>query len=219
MKLILFALLFTIAFSTPTLAHGIIAPQFNLPGPPSLGSEADQADYQTVLSYQNTRTNDDCTRASSEVTITLAHFFGAPYGNLTAAEVSLWSDFMSKLSNTVNPTIGDAKNEWKRPRPYQTHADIEPCIQRETSYSYPSGHSAISELYARALSIAYPERTEAFKARALQIAQDRMIGGVHYPSDIQDGNLLGDQLFDEQNQNGTLETSIHQVLQAASISH
>lgn len=80
----------------------------------------------------------------------------------------------------------------------------------ESSFSYPSGHSALAEFYARILSIALPDRAADFKARALQIAQDRMIGGVHYPTDVRDGVLLGDQIFDDENQNGALVTSILQ---------
>ena len=194
--------------STPSFAGKFLGSTFNLPGAPVTGSAEDLSDYQTLLGYQNTRLPDDCKRASSEVSISLATFFGAPYGTLTAQEVSDWTPFINSLNSNAYATISTAKNEWQRERPYLAHSDIHPCITLESSTSYPSGHSALAELYARVLEIAFPTRTADFKARALQIALDRSLGGVHYPTDIRDGNLLGDQIYDSQNVNGELDREI-----------
>ena len=183
---------------------------FRLPGAPVAGSVTDVSDYQQVLEFQNTRTPEDCARATSEVKISLASFYGAPYGPLTDAEVSHWDLFFVSLAVEAGPTIGLAKNQWQRPRPFVTHSDIHPCVHMDTSFSYPSGHATLAEFYAKALEIAFPERAPQLKARALQIALDRSIGGVHYPSDIHDGNLLGDQIYDWENKDGALENRIRQ---------
>lgn len=201
---------FFILFTCPSFAQSNLGSLFNLPGAPVAGSAEDIADYQAVLNAQNSRTATDCARATLEVKINLDHFFGAPYGNLTADEVSHWTSFISTESIAAGNTIAAAKSKWSRPRPFVSHTDIQPCIKMESSFSYPSGHSALAEFYARILSIALPDRAADFKARALQIAQDRMIGGVHYPTDVRDGVLLGDQIFDDENQNGALVTSILQ---------
>jgi acid phosphatase (class A) len=202
-------LVFALVCSVSSSSFAFDFAPFNLPGAPALGSPEDQSDYEQVLQYQTVRTTADCARATSEESITLATFYGAPYGPLTADEVTHWSAFVNGLYMTAQIPIGLAKAQWKRPRPFKSHSDIHPCIKLEPSYSYPSGHSAISEFYARVLSVAFPDRATAFKTRALQIALDRSVGGVHYPSDIRDGNLMGDQIYDSENQNGALEKRIH----------
>ena len=207
MKTTFLALGFLI-LSVPAFAQSTLPSFIILPGAPVTGSAEDISDYQTVLAYQNSRTANDCTRANSEVKISLDHFFGAPYGTLTPAEVTRWSDFVNNFSNSASGAIGLAKKNWNRPRPSMSHSDIQPCVPRETSASYPSGHATIAEMFARVLEVAYPNRAADFKNRALEIAQDRMIGGVHYPSDIRDGIVLGDEIFDNQNQNGAFVDQI-----------
>jgi len=64
---------------------------YQLPGAPTPGSPERQSDYQALLTLQQTRTAQDCTRAASEVTITLATFCGPPYGPLTTAEVKQYN--------------------------------------------------------------------------------------------------------------------------------
>ena len=190
-------LAFSFLFLTFSSAHAQSLPSFiQLPGAPALGSQEDQSDYEQTLAYQNSRTADDCARAATEVKITLSSFFGAPYGPLSSQEVSHYSKMFEDLYTELSGYIGSTKKQWSRPRPFVTHTDIKPCIKLDSSFSYPSGHSATSEFYARVLSVVLPDRADALKARAKQIALDRNIGGVHYPSDVRDGSLLGDQIFD-----------------------
>jgi len=210
MKPFLFLFAFVTLSALQTFAQSPFQPLYNLPGAPVEGSADDVGDYQQLLAIQNTRTTADCMRAASEVKISLASFYGAPYGNLTAAEVKNWTGFIQSVNLKADATIALAKNQWKRPRPYVTHKDLKPCISRESSTSYPSGHSALAEFYARILEVAFPPRAADFATRALEIAHDRNVGGVHYPIDTRDGRLLGDQIFDDQNQNGDLENRIHQ---------
>ncbi len=203
------ALLFLSLLTTSAHAQVQSLPDFvQLPGPPATGSAEDQADYAQNLALQISRTPDDCARASTEVKITLASFFGAPYGPLSDQEVSRYNQLFENLYLEANGYIGIAKQQWQRPRPYVAHPDLKPCIKLESSSSYPSGHSALAEFYARVLIVLFPDRSEVMKARAKQIALDRNIGGVHYPSDIRDGNLLGDQIFDHEDLNGDLTRKI-----------
>jgi len=47
---------------------------------------------------------------------------------------------------------------------------------------------------AYALAIKFPKRAKLFFKRANAIAKNRMLGGVHYPSDIRAGKKLADYL-------------------------
>lgn len=55
------------------------------------------------------------------------------------------------------------------------------CVKKSWGYSYPSGHSSFSRVFANVLSDIVPERRAEFFARADEVAQDRVIGGVHFP--------------------------------------
>ena len=167
-----------------------------LPGAPAQSSPEDVKDYQTLLELHKTRTKADCARGASEVKINLENFYGPAYGPLTAAEVKKWQPIFDKLANLAWPLIGIAKDKWQRPRPFNAHADLTPCVKLEKSFSYPSGHAAMSHYFMHLLEQLKPEQKDAIVARAEQIAHDRNIVGVHYPSDVRDGKVLGDEIYD-----------------------
>jgi acid phosphatase (class A) len=53
------------------------------------------------------------------------------------------------------------------------------------------------ELQARILAQLFPEKSDALLRRARQIADGRVVAGVHYASDTEAGLALGDLLFTE----------------------
>src|SRR5205814_9113669 len=57
--------------------------------------------------------------------------------------------------------------------------------------SYPSGHATRGTVWAELLAETYPAQREALLARGRQIGFDRIIAGVHYPSDIYAGRCVG----------------------------
>lgn len=59
------------------------------------------------------------------------------------------------------------------------------------THSFPSGHSATSFAAATMLSAAAPRFRVAFYALACLIAFSRLYNGVHYPTDVVAGALLG----------------------------
>lgn len=189
-----------------------VAQAAQLPGPPLSGSPEEHADLVQLLALQNTRTAEDCAKALADAETNLANFYGAPNGPLTSVEVKKWDQFITAQQLPVSAAATQAKNDWKRLRPYLTHSEVVPCLPLEKSFSYPSKHAALAEFEAKILIIAYPDRAEQLAARAKELAFDRVIGGVHYPSDIQGGRLLGDAIFDEKNQDGSFEKLIRAQL-------
>lgn len=78
-----------------------------------------------------------------------------------------------------------------RPRPYLVIAPLELLVAPESSTSFPSGHSASSFVCAYMLARMFGRKgTWAYLPAAL-IALSRIYVGVHYPSDVVTGVLLG----------------------------
>ncbi len=93
--------------------------------------------------------------------------------------------------------IGDVNQDyWKSPRPWMAEPErvklIAPKIER---FGYPSGHTTTNTTWAYVLSELYPAQRDQFIARANNIAQHRVEGGVHFPHDVAGGQELAAQIF------------------------
>lgn len=87
------------------------------------------------------------------------------------------------------------KHVVRRPRPYEAWPEIAARrpVPRFDSYSFPSGHAAGAFALATSLSLSYPEWYVIAPAAtwAASVALARSWLGVHYPSDVLAGALLG----------------------------
>ena len=85
-----------------------------------------------------------------------------------------------------------SKSIFKRDRPYVTHPSIQP-LSVEGSYSMPSAHTSSAFATATSLSMAYPKWYVVVPSFvwASSVGYSRMHLGVHYPSDVLVGALVG----------------------------
>jgi membrane-associated phospholipid phosphatase len=93
----------------------------------------------------------------------------------------------------VNAFVTTAlKQVVKRKRPFDSYADIDQAISAG-GYSFPSGHTSIAFATATALSMAYPKWYVIAPSFvwASAVGYSRMHLGVHYPSDVFAGAILG----------------------------
>ena len=105
-------------------------------------------------------------------------------------------DYFKQLVKEAKYIILAIKYKFNRPRPYQAAPVLGiPLNVSQTptasSPSYPSGHSAQSNLVAYVLSEIYPEHVNEFVAIADKVSYSRYIGGLHYPSDLEYGSEIG----------------------------
>ena len=79
----------------------------------------------------------------------------------------------------------------QRPRPFKTLDNVNLLLGANDGFSFPSGHATTSFCLATVIAMRYPKlRWPAFIAAVL-VAISRPYAGVHYPSDILGGSLLG----------------------------
>lgn len=83
------------------------------------------------------------------------------------------------------------KELFKRERPSISYEMLQPLINIPNSYSFPSGHAASSFVGATILSYYFPKYKIIFYSLAILIAFSRVYVGVHYPSDVIIGALIG----------------------------
>ena len=79
------------------------------------------------------------------------------------------------------------------------------CTKIETppdySFSYPSGHSTFGTMTAIILSNMVPEKRAALYKRGWDYGQQRVVAGVHYPSDVEAGRIQASVVVAELMQN------------------
>ncbi len=85
-----------------------------------------------------------------------------------------------------------AKKHFDRTRPAnQAGSGLDPSIATPKSKSFPSGHTSHAFAYAEVLAEVDPANANTYRDVAQQVAYSRVVGGVHYPSDIVAGSYVG----------------------------
>ncbi len=178
-----------------------------VPDAPADGSAVDKEDLAAVKRWQVERTQAQCAAANAQKDATYDEFFGAvsPFGNPAPAEVE---KIFSKVRVDAGSIDYVVKYKYKRPRPFLRDSSINPCIGRESGYSYPSGHATTSRVFGLILADLVPADAAKFMAYADQAALNRVISGVHHPTDVEAGKTLGDAIYKALKQNGNFKTDM-----------
>jgi len=161
-------------------------------------SQLQQFDDRVLIDLQNNRTPEQTdffmfmsnTYRYGDIGIPAGLFLGGVLGhNEAMRQNSLFVASSTALSYGLNLLI---KNLVKRPRPFIQNVNITP-VYRAGSYSFPSGHTSSTFATATALSMAYPKWFVIIPAYlwAGSVSYSRMYLGVHYPTDVAGGVVLG----------------------------
>ncbi|MDD5208655.1 MAG: phosphatase PAP2 family protein [Elusimicrobiales bacterium] len=170
------------------------------PAPPAIGSAEDKADLAAVLQWQKDRTGAQCAAAMAQSDESYLSLFGGvnPFPVPLPPEVGA---FFKRVGTETGDAVRNIKKTYKRERPFVRSAEVQPCLGRVQGLSYPSGHAAVARVYALVLSGLLPRQGAIFNRAADQAALNRVIGGVHHPTDVEAGKKLGELLFSKFRQN------------------
>ena len=83
------------------------------------------------------------------------------------------------------------KHHAVRERPFITHSTINCAAAPLDRYSFPSGHTLHAVSFALLGASYFPELALPLAAFALLVALSRVVLGLHYPTDVAAGALLG----------------------------
>ena len=134
--------------------------------------------------------------------------FGVPVAAWAVAGVRAWSGGEEDFGTAYRLTVSEVGTlamvvgiKWfvRRPRPYTVLPEVTPRVHRspfdETydPHSFPSGHAALSFAIATSLTLSHPRWYVAVPGYvwAVSVATSRIWLGVHYPTDVLAGALLG----------------------------
>ncbi len=170
--------------------------------PPARGSSAERRDFATLLRVQAERTEEQCAIANAQSFASMRSLFAIPPRVLTTAELARVETFGQAVIDTLSKAADPFKKRWERARPYDTNSEIEPCVRLPGGRtSYPSSHAAMGVVLGDLLGRVFPEKRAALERRGIEIGDNRVLGGVHHPSDIEAGRELGHQVQEQLEEN------------------
>ncbi|GES44737.1 acid phosphatase [Rhizobium dioscoreae] len=195
-----FSLLLIVGLASPVFAEDAKpftdAKEINLldllPPPPANDSAQMKAELGEILTIQVTRTPEMAARAVADAEENVWRFSDViDNPKFTKENLPKFSAFFDRVVETEGAVVDPAKDVWKRPRPHLYSDLVKPIVPLSKSGSYPSGHTTVGTLMGIVLANMVPEKRAAIMARAWEYGHNRIVGGIHYASDIEAGRIAG----------------------------
>lgn len=168
--------------------------------PATADSGEGRAQLEATFAVHVAGTPGEIARAAEENKLTIFHFAPAIGTWFVPGRFPQTEALFKQVEADAKAVTDEAKNYFKAPRPYHiAPARFPHSIEHEnpTHYSYPSGHSTRGTLFAALLAELFPEKRAALVEKGRETGWLRVIGGVHYPSDVFAGRVLGQALARE----------------------
>ncbi|HTE39429.1 MAG TPA: phosphatase PAP2 family protein, partial [Steroidobacteraceae bacterium] len=109
-------------------------------------------------------------------------------------------------------STGSAKAKYMRRRPFAELKETSCTPQDESRLandgSYPSGHTAIGWGLALVLTEVVPERANQILARGYAFGQSRVVCGVHWQSDVNEGRVMASSAVARMHANPEFATDV-----------
>ena len=172
------------------VAPATLPPQLLVP-PPDEGSESWRQEIDGVLKAQKNVSATDLAAMRNEQHVTVALIAKTIGDDFAPQRFPKTFALLGHVLEDAGRVSYADKKFWHTRRPYLTDHRVTLLVDPvDDNPAYPSGHATATRVLAEVLGLLYPERLEALRARAFEIAQHRIEAGVHYPVDIRGGETL-----------------------------
>lgn len=162
-----------------------------LPAPPAVDSEEARAERDLMVALQQQRTEGQTARCRSEVIVTLVAFARVMGPWFTVENLPSLAQLLKRAEHDALFFSAAAKNHFQRKRPAAEDPRIQIAVASEATPAYPSGHATRGMLFAVIIAQLAPQQEAALLERGREIGWDRVIAGMHHPSDIFAGRVIG----------------------------
>ena len=157
--------------------------------PPTPDSAAGKADLQGVLAAVNARTEASIKQAQDDDKRNVFRFADVMGSNFRTENLPLTTQLFQHVYEDGNAATLAAKNTFKRMRPFVVDPEIKIIVVQPPDFSYPSNHSTFGNEAGILLADMVPESAVAIFARAAAYAHNRVVAGVHFPTDVEAGHI------------------------------
>jgi acid phosphatase (class A) len=162
--------------------------------PPDPSSAVQQADLDRLLDVQRSRTPEQVQRAQADTQKSVFRFADVLGPRFTAENLPKTAALFKAAASDAAAIAKQGKDHFRRMRPYLVSDKVHPSIAldpKDIDNSYPSGHATFGYMSAILLAQMVPEKRAALFARGREYGENRIVDGVHYPSDIEAGRIDG----------------------------
>jgi len=184
--------------------HGVQQPEPDWPSLvglyPQPSTIPGQGEQYVLLWLQISRTGQDVARAKGENTVSFgcyAQDIHLPAGPglqdrpISIKDFPLTAAVLDQARRDFQPILQNLWSTFNRPRPDVVFPAVTPVLDEGDTPSYPSAHAALGTIFAEVIAQYDKDDHSALQSTGNLIGTDRVLGGVHYPSDVTAGQRLG----------------------------
>lgn len=176
---------------------------YTLPAPPQPGSAEYKKSVNWIIARQKQLTADEIAEIKHEVHIQPQMLVEPVLGGEFTPEnyPALYTLLKHAASDAwrINDMMQD---HWGEVRPYLADARIKRYVEPITRPGYPSGHTVTNHVWAHILADLMPCQEDALFDQAFAVGQNRVLGGAHFPHDVEAGKKLATVIYHRMLENG-----------------
>ena len=166
-----------------------------LPPPPAPGSAQALAEIAELKSIAAARTPETFAAAARDAKDETGDIFADAIGPaFDFAKLPTTKKMLNDIHITEDTVSKPAKDFFHRDRPWIVEPSLVTCTEHKPGpapTSYPSGHATVAYAMGVVLASLIPDKAQAILKRSSQFAENRLVCGVHFRSDIVAGEAFG----------------------------